>query len=54
MNAFNNVPWIQEKTQQKVATLIKKSYEARKKAQSLLEKAKTTVEQQIEKEGRKG
>ena len=41
------------KIQQKIADLVKKSHEARKKSKELLEEAKRKVEEMIEKGGEK-
>lgn len=42
------IPILPKTTQQKIAELVKKSYEARKKAKELLKEAKSKVEQLIE------
>ena len=42
------VPILSEKTQQKIAELVRESHEARKKAKELLEEAKRKVEELIE------
>jgi len=42
------IPILPKPTQQKIADLVRKSHEARKKAKELLEQAKRTVEQLIE------
>jgi len=43
------IPILPEKTQQKIADLVRQSHEARKKAKELLEEAKRKVEELIEK-----
>ncbi len=45
------IPLIPKPTQQKIADLVKKSHEARKKSKQLLEEAKRKVEEMIEKGG---
>lgn len=45
------VPTISKPTQQKIAELVRKSHEARKKSKQLLEEAKRKVEEMIEKGG---
>ena len=45
------IPVIDENIQQKIADLVKKSHEARKKSKELLEEAKRKVEEMIEKGG---
>jgi len=42
------IPLLPPQTQQKIASLVRESHEARKKARELLEQAKSTVEQAIE------
>ena len=43
------IPILPEKIQQKIADLVRRSHEARKKAKELLEEAKRKVEELIEK-----
>ena len=43
------IPILPKPTQQKIADLVQKSYEARKKAKELLEEAKRKVEELIDK-----
>jgi len=43
------IPIVKIETQQKIADLVKKSHEARKKSKELLEEAKRKVEEMIEK-----
>jgi len=43
------IPTLPKSTQQKIADLVKKSYQARKKSKELLEEAKRKVEEMIEK-----
>lgn len=52
-DALNNivVPVLPKSTQEKIAALVRKSHEARKKAKELLEEAKRKVEEMIEKGG---
>lgn len=45
------IPILPKPTQQKIAELVKKSHQARKKAKELLDKAKRKVEEMIEKGG---
>ena len=45
------IPVLPNETQEKIADLVKKSHEARKKSQELLEEAKRKVEEMIEKGG---
>lgn len=45
------IPNLSKSTQQKIAELVRKSHEARKKSKELLEEAKTKVEEMIEKGG---
>ena len=45
------VPVLPKSTQQKIAELVQKSHEARRKSKELLEEAKRKVEEMIEKEG---
>ncbi len=47
------LPILRKSVQQKIAQLVKKSHEARKKSKELLEEAKRKVEEMIEKEGEK-
>ncbi|HUV42368.1 MAG TPA: restriction endonuclease subunit S [Patescibacteria group bacterium] len=47
------IPVLSKSTQQKIANLVKKSHQARKKLKELLEKAKRKVEEIIEKGGEK-
>lgn len=47
------IPVLPKVTQQKIAALVRKSYEAKKKSKELLEEAKIKVEMMIEKEGEK-
>lgn len=47
------IPVLPKPTQQKIADLVKKSHEARKKSKELLEEAKRKVEEMIEKGGKK-
>jgi type I restriction enzyme S subunit len=42
------IPLLPQPTQQKIADLVKKAHEARRKAKSLLEEAKKKVEKMIE------
>jgi restriction endonuclease S subunit len=42
------IPILPPKTQQKIASLVQQSHEARKKAKELLEKAKRAVEIAVE------
>ena len=51
--AINNiyVPILEKPTQQKIADLVRRSHEARKKAKELLDEAKRKVEEMIEKGG---
>jgi len=45
------IPFLQKSTQRKIADLVKKSHQARKKARELLEEAKRKVEEMIERGG---
>lgn len=45
------IPYLTDSTQQKIAELVRKSHEARKRSKELLEEAKKTVEEMIEKGG---
>jgi len=45
------VPLLSKEKQQKIAELVKKSHEARKKSKELLEEAKRKIEEIIEKGG---
>jgi restriction endonuclease S subunit len=47
------IPNIQPQTQQKIASLVQQSHEARKRAKELLEEAKRKVEEEIENEIKK-
>ena len=47
------IPILPPETQQKIASIVRQSYETRRKAKELLEKAKRKVEEAIENEIKK-